>query len=116
LVWPVHGGCSEAGGHDAAVRAALGIQLRPIWGAIWPALVGRILTFIPPQGGHVALYVGEDSTTYRRLGGNQTDQVCTARLDKTRLRAVRQPLYKSMPSTVKPDIVKAHGGISTDAG
>ena len=86
------------------------------WGAIWPALVGRILTSIRPQGGHVALYVGEDSTTYRRLGGNQTDQVCTARLDKTRLRAVRQPLYMSMPSTVKPDIVKAQGGISTDAG
>ena len=77
---------------------------------------GDVLTFIRPQVGHVALYVGEDSTTYRRLGGNQTYQVCTTRLDQTRLRAVRQPLYMSMPSTVKPDIVKAQGGISTDAG
>lgn len=77
---------------------------------------GNVLTFIPPRGGHVALYVGEDSTTYRRLGGNQTDQVCTTRLDKTWRRAVRQPLYMSMPSTVKPDIVKAQGGIYTNAG
>ena len=107
-----------------AKRAGMTPPTGPLWALNWGKFgvlsgqrgFGDVLTFIRPQGGHVALYVGEDSTTYRRLGGNQRDQVCTTRLDQTRLRAVRQPLYMSMPSTVKPDIVKAQGGIYTNAG
>lgn len=105
-----------------AKRAGKTPPTGPLWALNWgkfgepaghPGL-GDVLTFIRPEGGHVALYIGEDQTTYHVLGGNQTDQVCFTRMDKTRLRAARRPLYMSMPTTVKPYIVEAKGGISTN--
>ncbi len=46
--------------------------------------------------GHVGLYVGQDATGYRVLGGNQSDSVCLAWLPKERLLTAR------WPSTVPP--------------
>ena len=96
----------------------------PLWALNWrnfgtaagQPVLGDVLTFMRDQGGHVALYIGEDQTTYHVLGGNQSDQVCFTRIAKTRLRAVRRPVYAVMPATVKPYVVKAQGGISTDEG
>jgi len=41
--------------------------------------------------GHVGFYTGEDDTSYRVLGGNQSDQVCFAWIDKDRLIDARWP-------------------------
>lgn len=41
--------------------------------------------------GHVGFYTGEDKTSYRILGGNQSDQVCFAWIEKDRLIDARWP-------------------------
>lgn len=52
--------------------------------------------------GHVGFYIGEDDTHYHVLGGNQTDSVSIARLDKERLLEARWPI--SVPRPHKADI------------
>jgi len=96
----------------------------PLWALNWGAFgvpagqpgLGDVLTFIRPEGGHVAIYVGEDQKCYHVLGGNQSDQVCFTRMEKTRLRKVRRPNYMNQPSTVKPYILAASGEVSTNEG
>lgn len=94
----------------------------PLWALNWgkfgqsagqPSL-GDVLTFIRPSGGHVALYIGEDKTTYHVLGGNQSDKVCFTRLPKDRLRTAREPDYMNRPASAKPYLVAADGEISID--
>ena len=96
----------------------------PLWALNWakfgdpagqPAL-GDVLTFIRPGGGHVALYIAEDDTTYHVIGGNQSDQVCYTRIEKERLHSARRPHYMSAPVCVRPYRVSAQGGISTNEG
>jgi uncharacterized protein (TIGR02594 family) len=41
--------------------------------------------------GHVGFYAGEDAAAYHVLGGNQRDQVCIARIAKTRCLGARWP-------------------------
>ena len=52
------------------------------------------MTFKRPGGGHVGFYVGEDSTAYHVLSGNQFDKVGITRIDKSRLVAIRWPLRR----------------------
>lgn len=52
---------------------------------------GAVLVFDREGGGHVSFYVGEDSTSYHVLGGNQGDAVSVARIAKLRLVASRWP-------------------------
>jgi uncharacterized protein (TIGR02594 family) len=61
-----------------------------------PAL-GAILTFHRDGGGHVGQYVGEDSTAYHVLGGNQSNSVSITRVDKGRLDDIRWPLTGEAP-------------------
>ncbi|RZL74255.1 MAG: TIGR02594 family protein, partial [Sphingomonas sp.] len=84
-----------------AKRAGKTPPVDPLWALNWgkfgepagqPAL-GDVLTFIRPGGGHVALYVGEDSDAYHVIGGNQSDQVCFDRFAKERLKAARRTPY-----------------------
>ncbi len=107
-----------------ARRAGKAAPADPLWALNWrnfgtpvgqPGL-GDVLVFMREQGGHVALYVGEDSTAYHVIGGNQSDQVCFTRIDKLRMRAARRPAYTVIPATVKPYILKAEGAISTNEG
>jgi len=51
-----------------------------------PAL-GDVLVFVRNGGGHVGLYVGEDTSAFHLLGGNQSDRVCITRVAKARLRS-----------------------------
>jgi uncharacterized protein (TIGR02594 family) len=53
--------------------------------------VGAVLVFKRPGGGHVGFYVGEDHTHYHVLGGNQSDAVNVARIEKARCVAIRWP-------------------------
>lgn len=93
---------------------------QPLWALNWrkfgvaagqPAL-GDVLVFVRPGGGHVALYIGEDSECYHVIGGNQTHCVCVARIDKERLLEARRPPYMNQPASVQPRIVSKIGGKS----
>lgn len=68
------------------------------------ATLGDVLVFKRSGGGHVGLYVGEDSEAYHVLGGNQSDQVDIARVPKARFYAVRTSIkfadYSPMTKTV----------------
>lgn len=92
----------------------------PLWVLNWgkfgepagqPAL-GDVLTFMRERGGHVALYIAEDSKAYHVIGGNQSDQVCYTSIAKERLHAARRPLYMNKPPTVRPYIVASGGALS----
>ena len=107
-----------------AKRAGKTPPVDPLWALNWgkfgtsvgqPGL-GDVLTFMREGGGHVALYIGEDTQAYHVLGGNQGDQVCFTRIEKTRLRVARRTPYMTMPGTVKPYILAAQGGLSTGEG
>jgi uncharacterized protein (TIGR02594 family) len=54
---------------------------------------GAILVFArgKPPSGHVGFYVSEDETHFAVLGGNQSDRVSVAKLDKERLLGARLP-------------------------
>lgn len=68
-----------------AVRAAQWGRVGK-WGRelLGPRL-GCVLVFTRNGGGHVGLYLGEDSTHYHVLGGNQSNSVSIMRIAKSRL-------------------------------
>ena len=79
------------------------------------AMLGDVLVFKRPGGGHVGMYIGEDSKFYHVLGGNQSNMVCVTRLEKTRLIAIRRPIYSiGQPKNVRRVMLSAEGVVSTD--
>jgi len=109
----------------AAKRAAWPIPEAPLWALNWgkwgkkspQPMLGDVLTFTRPGGGHVALYVGEDASTYHVLGGNQADSVNIIRVLKTRLKAARRPAWRiAQPANVRVVRLAANGAISTNEG
>lgn len=103
-----------------ATRAGKEVPADPLWALNWTKfgvaagqpMLGDVLTFVRPGGGHVALYIGEDATAYHVLGGNQSDQVCFTRIAKSRLHSVRRPIYNVQPATVRAFILKGAGQLS----
>lgn len=57
-------------------------------------MLGDALTFKRNGGGHVGIYVGEDSTCYHVLGDNQSNMVCITRIEKTRCSGIRRTEWK----------------------
>ena len=101
-------------------RSGKPIPENPLWARNWaawgessPKELGSVLIFTRNGGGHVGLYVGEDSDYYHVLGGNQHDSVCVARLLKKRLIACRA-MYKIKPSTVRPVWLESTGTVSSN--
>lgn len=103
-----------------AHRAGKPLASSPLWALSWanwgtaggqPRL-GDVLVFQREGGGHVGLYIGEDSTFYHVLGGNQSDKVCFTRIAKSRLYAVRRYYAIGMPESAKPYHLAAAGTIS----
>jgi uncharacterized protein (TIGR02594 family) len=91
---------------DISIRAKswanFGIQsTRPMF--------GDVLVFERDQGGHVALYVGEDKQNFHVLGGNQHDCVCVTKIDKVRMVTSRRPRYIVTPANVQPVILSSDG-------
>ena len=77
------------------------------------AMLGDVLTFKRNGGGHVGLYVGEDSLCYHVLGGNQSNMVCITRLEKTRCAGIRRTAWKiAQPDSVRAIAVNSNGFIS----
>ena len=103
-----------------AKRAGKGLMEGPLWALNWAKFgkeagqpkLGDILTFTRNGGGHVGLYIAEDSTTYHVLGGNQSDAVTITRILKKRLYKARTPKFQfRMPDSARPYIVSDSGGL-----
>lgn len=86
-----------------AKRAGWGRPTNPLWARNWAewgevrkggGMLGDILVFARGNAGHVAMYIGEDKTAYRILGGNQADQVCIERKPKSMLIATRHAPWR----------------------
>lgn len=96
----------------------------PLWARNWmrfgkaasTAMLGDVLVFSRPNGGgHVGVYVGEDTTTYHVLGGNQANTVNVTRIRKSRLLGVRRPKWRiKQPDEVQQIFRTAAGIISTN--
>jgi uncharacterized protein (TIGR02594 family) len=103
-----------------AKRAGKELPRHPLWALSWSAFgaktdapaLGDVLVFSRNGGGHVGLYVGEDSSAFHVLGGNQSDRVCITRVAKARLYAARRPLYRIQPANVRPIHLDATGSLS----
>lgn len=94
---------------------------RPLWAYAWEKfgtlsktpMLGDVLVFNVPQ--HVTLYIGEDTTHYHCLGGNQSDSVNVRRFAKSGLKVARRPEYKiGQPANVRPVYLKTTGIISNN--
>lgn len=103
-----------------AQRAGKALVSSPLWALSWSKFgiaggqprLGDILTFKRNGGGHVGLYIGEDSTCYHVLGGNQSDAVTITRIRKERLHAVRRYYAVGMPASAKPYVLASTGTVS----
>lgn len=103
-----------------AKRAGKAVPDKPLWALHWGRfgvaadrpVLGDVLVFRRDGGGHVGLYAGEDGGAFHVLGGNQSDRVCFARIARSRLHAVRRPLYRVMPATARPYPLTASGVLS----
>lgn len=96
----------------------------PLWAKNWNnfgtkqnvAMLGDVLIFTRPGGGgHVGFYVGEDSTCYHVIGGNQSNMVNTTRILKSRCVGIRRcPWRVSQPTEVRIVKIDAKGTISNN--
>lgn len=132
LGWAAEVGLAKTYSHDSipwcglfmavvAKRAGKDIPDSPLWALSWAdfgnpvvggPMFGDVVTFKRDGGGHVALYVGEDVTTYHCLGGNQSDKVCITRIAKNRLYRARRPSYNVQPTNVRKVTLASSGAIS----
>lgn len=107
-----------------AKRTGRKLPVDPLWALHWGTfgvaspepMLGDVLTFIRPGGGHVALYVGEDKDCYHVIGGNQSDAVTITRIEKKRLYRARRPAYNVQPANVRKIMLSAAGAISSNEG
>jgi uncharacterized protein (TIGR02594 family) len=60
-------------------------------------VLGAVLVFERPGGGHVGLYVGEDDDNYIVLGGNQSNTVKLSLVEKKRCVGIRWPRTGGAP-------------------
>ncbi len=105
-----------------ALRAGKALPATPLWAKSWGtdavgerqkvAMLGDILTFTRNGGGHVGLYVGEDSGAYHVLGFNQSDSANITRIGKDRLYNIRRPLMKVPPANIRVVRLASSGRLS----
>ena len=101
----------------------LEVVKHPLWALNWNKygnvaqipMLGDILTFTRNGGGHVGIYVGEDTNCYHVLGGNQNNQVNIVRIEKSRLSQARRTAWKiAQPSNVRVVKLETKGEISNN--
>lgn len=134
LAWAKEVGVQDTYNHDEvpwcglamaviAKRAGKAFDFQPLWAKNWARFgqkvkdeprLGDILVYTRKGGGHVGLYIAEDDECYHTGGGNQLNEVNIIRMQKSRLYAVRRPLYKVIPSNVRPIYLNAEGEISSN--
>lgn len=96
----------------------------PLWARNWlnfgtpqrESGLGDILIFSRGRdSGHVGMYVGEDTSAYHVLGGNQSDRVMIKRIAKNRLLGIRRcPWRVNQPGNIRPVKLAASGTLSTN--
>lgn len=95
----------------------------PLWARNWlkfgqkakVPMLGDILVFARGNGGHVGFYVGETDTAYAVLGGNQSNKVTIAWLNKNRFLGARRPIWKiAQPPNVRVIRLTRNGNLSTN--
>lgn len=93
----------------------------PYWARNWTRLgqdiapcYGAVLVFGRQGGGHVGFAVGEDSTAFHVLGGNQSNAVTIARISKARLIDARWPATFPRPPKISLPRLTAAGNLSTN--
>lgn len=104
------------------LRAGRPVVKDPLWALNWNnfgvkvgvPMLGDVLTFTRKSGGHVGFYIGEDSTAYHVLGGNQGNKVSIVRIAKSRLSQARRPEYNSQPTNIRKVILANNGLLSTN--
>lgn len=88
---------------SARAWGKFGFEVEPCYGAI--------MVFSRSGGGHVGLYVSEDSKYYHILGGNQSDSVNVTKIAKSRFLSARWPTgYENLHQMYKGRIVKSFDG------
>lgn len=106
--------CGDA--MDSALALALPGEPRPgdlgknpYWALNWSWLgkecrpcFGAIAAFKRPTGGHVGILVGQTTSHFLVLGGNQGDSVSRVLIDKARCKAIRWPATYANPNTPLP--------------
>lgn len=106
-----------------AKRAGKEFPKNPLWALSWSSFgddcktpeLGDVLVFTRKGGGHVGLYVGEDTHAYHVLGGNQSNSVNITRIAKSRLYIARRPEYRiATPPNVRKITLFATGSLSTN--
>ncbi len=133
MAWAAELGLRKTYSHDSipwcglfaaivAHRAGKDVVDSPLWALSWADFgdevdegdeqLGDILTFKRNGGGHVGIYIGEDDTAFHVLGGNQSDQVCIARIAKSRLYRARRPHYNNKPANVRKIHLASNGRLS----
>lgn len=120
--------CGLLMGHLAKVAGKdLSMFLKPrdmLWALNWSKfgnpvstpMLGDVIVFKRNGGGHVALYVGEDSGAFHVLGGNQSDQINIIRNPKSKAVAFRRPAYNIQPASVQRIMRASSGTIFNDKG
>jgi len=104
--------------HDAnypPARIALRAKDWLNWGKPVPTpMLGDVVVFDRDGGGHVGIYVGEDTAGYLHiLGGNQGNCVCIARFPSSRMVGARRSPFKiGQPANVRRIWLGADGPIS----
>ncbi len=78
-----------------------------------PAL-GAIIRVERPVGGHVGFYEGEDATHIHVNGGNTSNKVGTARIEKGRVQAMRWPSTYPAPTTGRVLLTPSGVPVSTN--
>jgi uncharacterized protein (TIGR02594 family) len=108
--------------HVCRVAGVDGVR-NPLWARNWnnygtrvtKAMLGDVLVFSRGSGGHVGIYVGEDTKAYHVLGGNQNNRVSIVRIDRSRCIGIRRTKWKiAQPANVRPIFLNAKGVISTN--
>ncbi len=105
-----------------AHRSGKDLPSSPLWARSWAkwgtespsAQLGDVLVFERGSGGHVGLYIGEDSDCYHVLGGNQGDAVSIKRIAKSRCLAVRRQYKIGVPPNVRRVLLSAAGSVSVN--
>jgi uncharacterized protein (TIGR02594 family) len=105
-------------------KAGKEVVANPLWARNWlkwgskqsVAMLGDVLIFSRgATSGHVGIYVGEDTTCYHVLGGNQSDQVSIVRIVKSRLLGIRRTKWSiAQPANVRVIQMTAMGVISNN--
>lgn len=110
--------CVKRAGYPFAAAKLLAARLWLDYGVHVPtasAGLWDILVFSRTGGGHVGFYVGENQHAYLVYGGNQSNAVGFAWIDKTRCIGVRRPAYKvGIPANIRKIILNETGELSTN--